>query len=178
MTKKQYRKKCQKLFCKAKRLGVKLKFSPDYFHHQRLNCLWHGGTVAEIIVSKELVIELSAYGDVRATLYDEQGEELAYSKDKSNTGAFTDNMYPYLTTDKQLKEALEKNLLKLDNNNWIEYDGYVLDKKTGKMEFVDLGMIVDNIVDDDILIAINEVLDSLEQVKEEILWVAKGDESV
>ena len=84
-------------------------------------------------------------------------------------------MYPYLTTDKQLKEALEKNLLKLDNNNWIEYDGYLLDKKAGKMEFVDLGMIVDNIVDDDILIAINEVLDSLEQVKEEILWVARED---
>lgn len=175
MTKKQYRKKCQKLFCKAKRLGVKLKFHQAWFHHQRLNCLWHGGTVAEIIVSKELTIELNAYGDVRATLYDEQGEELAYSKDKSNTGAFEDNMYPYLTTDKQLKEALEKNLLKLDNNNWIEYDGYLLDKKTGKMEFVDLGMIVDNIVDDDILIAINEVLDSLEQVKEEILWVARED---
>ena len=93
MTKKQYRKKCQKLFCKAKRLGVKLKFHQDWFHHQRLNCLWHGGTVAEIIVSKELSIELNAYGDVRATLYDEHGEELAYSKDKSNTGAFEDNMY-------------------------------------------------------------------------------------
>ena len=175
MTKKQYRKKCQKLFCKAKRLCVKLKFHQDWFYHQRLNCLWHGGTVAEIIVSKELVVELSAYGDVRATLYDEHGEELAFSKDKSNAGAFEDNMYPYLTTDKQLNDALEKNLLKLDNNNWIEYDGYVLDKTTGKMEFVDLGMIVDNIVDDDILIAINEVLDSLEEVKEEILWVAKED---
>ena len=175
MTKKQYRKKCQKLFCKAKRLGVKLKFYQNCFHHKRLNCLFNGGTIAEIIVSKELVIELNAYGDVRATLYDEKGEELAYSKDKSNTGAFTDNMYPYLTTDKQLAEVLEKGLLKLDNNNWIEYDVYVLDKKTGKMEFVDLGMIVDNIVDDDILVAINEVLDALEAVKEEILWVARGD---
>ena len=175
MTKKQYRKKCQKLFCKAKRLGVKLIFHQEYFKPNQLNCLWHGGTIAKIIVSKELEIELNAYGDVRATLYDENGRELAYSKDESNTGAFTDNMYPYLTTDKQLRVALEKDLLKLDNNNWIEYDGYVLDKKTGKMEFVDLGMIVDNIVDDDILIAINEVLDSLEQVKEEILWVAKED---
>ena len=89
---------------------------------------------------------MNAYGDVRATLYNERGEELAYSKDKSNTGAFTDNMYPYLTTDQQLYDALDKSLLKLDNNNWIEYDGYVLDKKTGKMEFVDLGMIVDNIL--------------------------------
>lgn len=178
MTKKRYRKKCQKLFCKAKRLGVKLKFHQDWFYHQRLNCLWHGGTVAEIIVSKELIIELNAYGDVRATLYDEHGEELAYSKDKSNAGAFEDNMYPYLTTDKQLALAVENNLLRLDNNNWIEYDGYVLDKRIGKMEFVDLGMIVDNIVDDDILIAINEVLDSLEQVKEEILWVAREDKGV
>ena len=173
MTKKQYRKKVQKLFCKAKHLGVKLKFNQEYFHHQRLNCLWQGGTIAKIIVSKELEIELNAYGDVRATLYDENGSELAYSKDESNTGAFTDNMYPYLTTDKQLREALEKDLLKLDNNNWIEYDGYVLCKKTGKMEFIDLGMIVDNIVDDDILCAIKEVLGSLEDIKQELLDVAK-----
>lgn len=176
MTKKQYRKKCQKLFCKAKRLGVKLKFYQDYFHYKRLNCLWHGGTIARIIVSKELEIELNAYGDVRATLYDENGKELAYSKDKSNTGAFTDNMYPYLTTDEQLHETLEKDLLKLDNNNWIEYDGYVLNKESGKMEFVDLGMIVDNIVDDDILCAIKQVLDSLEEVKKEILDVVRGDD--
>ena len=175
MTKKQYRKKCQKLFCKAKRLGVKLKFYQEYFEPNRLNCLWHGGTIAKIIVSKDLEVELNAYGDVIATLYDKNGVELAYSKDKSNTGAFTDNMYPYLTTDEQLNSAIENNLLKLDNNNWIEYDGYVLCKKTGKMEFVDLGMIVDNIVDDDILVAINEVLDALEEVKEEILWVARGD---
>lgn len=173
MTKKQYRKKCQRLFCKAKKLGVKLKFHQDYFHYLRLNCLWHGGTIAEIIVAKDFIIELNAYGDVIATLYDENGEELAYSKDKSNTGAFTDNMYPYLTTDKQLDNALEKNLLKLCNNNWIEYDGLILDKKTGRMEFVDLGIIVDNIVDDDILYAIEQVLDCLEEIKEEIMYVAK-----
>ena len=176
MTKKQYRKKCQKLFCKAKRLGVKLKFNQDWFHHHRLNCLWHGGTVAEIVVSKELVVELNAYGDVIATLYDANGRELAYSKDKSNGGAFTDNMYPYLTMDVQLRNALETDLLKLSNNNWIEYDGYVLNKETGKMEFVDLGMIVDNIVDDDILCAIKEVLGSLDDIKLEILDVAKEDE--
>lgn len=176
MTRKQYRKKCQKLFCKAKRLGVKLKFHQNWFHHHRLNCLWHGGTVAEIVVSKELVVELNAYGDVIATLYDANGRELAYSKDKSNGGAFTDNMYPYLTTDVQLRNALETDLLKLSNNNWIEYDGYVLNKETGKMEFVDLGMIVDNIVDDDILCAIKEVLGSLEDIKQEILDVAKEDE--
>ena len=176
MNKKQYRKKIQKLFCKAKRLGVKLKFYQNCFHHKRLNCLWYGGNVADIVVSKDLTIELCAYGDVRATLYDENGEELASSRDKSNTGAFTDNMYPYLTTDKQLQESLDKGLLKLDNNNWIEYDGYVLDKETGKMRFIDLGMIVDNIVDDDILVAINQVLEDLDDVKEEILWVAKESE--
>ena len=75
-TKKQYRKKCQKLFCKAKRIGVKLKFYPDCFHHKRLDCLWYGGRVASIVVSPEMVIVLCAYGDVIAVLYDENGNIL------------------------------------------------------------------------------------------------------
>ena len=77
MTKKQYRKKFQKLFCKAKRIGVKLKFNPDCFHHKRLDCLWYGGRVASIVVSPEMEIELCAYGDVIAVLYDENGKEIA-----------------------------------------------------------------------------------------------------
>ena len=172
MTKKQYRKKVQKLFCKAKRLGVKLKFNPDYFHHKRLNCLWHGGCFALIVVSPELEIELAAYGDVIAVLYDENGKEIAYSKDKSNNGAFEDNMRPYLKTDEQLSLALEEQRLVLINNNWIEYDGHYYDKAKDRNRFIDL-MIYDNIVDDNILIAIKQVLDSLEEIKEQIFEEVK-----
>ena len=172
MTKRQYHKKCQKLFCKAKRLGVKLEFYPDSFHHKRLDCLWYGGRVAVIVVSPEIEIELCAYGDVIAVLYDENGKEIAYSKDKSNNGAFEDNMRPYLKTDKQLRLALEEKRLVLMNNNWIEYDGYLSNKATGKICFIDL-MVYDNLVDDNILLAIKQVLDSLEEIKEQILKEAK-----
>lgn len=172
MTKKQYRKKCQKLFCKAKRLGVKLEFHQDYFNHKRLNCLWYGGCFALIVVSPELKIELGAYGDVIAVLYDKKGEEIAYSKDKSNNGAFEDNMRSYLKTDNQLQLAIEEQRLVFINNNWIEYDGYYFDEVKGRMRYIDL-MIYDNILDDDILVAIKQVLDSLEEIKEQILTEAK-----
>lgn len=172
MTKRQYHKKCQKLFCKAKRLGVKLEFCPDYFHHKRLNCLWHGGRVAVIVVSTEMEIELCAYGDVIAVLYDENGKEIAYSKDKSNNGAFEDNMKPYLKTDKQLQLALEEKRLILMNNNWIEYDGYLSNSETGKKLFIDL-MVYDNLIDDNILLAIKQVLDSLEEIKTQLLEETK-----
>ena len=168
MTKKEYRKKCQKLFCKAKRLGVKLIFDPNAFHHKRLDCVWYGGRVALIIVSTEMEIELCAYGDVIAVLYDENGREIAYSKDKSNNGAFEDNMRPYLKTDKQMRLALEEKRLVLMNNNWIEYDGYLSNRETRKTRSIDL-MVYDNLVDDNILLAIKQVLDSLEEIKKQIL---------
>ena len=175
MTKKQYRKKCQKLFCKAKRLGVKLEFNPRNFHHKRLNCMWYGGTIANIIVSSELIIDISAIGDVIVTLYDENDNELVTSKDKSNSGALFNNMFPYLTTDKQLYQAIDEELLELHSNNWLEYDGYVLDKATNKMELIDLGMAIDNLLDNHILRAIKEVLDSLDKIKDEIIEMAKEE---
>ena len=80
----------------------------------------------------------------------------------------------YLKNDKQLKQAIEGGRLVFINNNWIEYDGYVLNKETGKKQFIDLGGFADNVVDDDILEAINQVLDSLEQVVLEIKSVAEN----
>lgn len=176
MRKQKYQRECKRLFKKAKRLGVKLDFTPENFDYRRLNCLWHGGSIALIEISPELQVELCAYGDVIVTLYDKKGEYLARSKDKSNNGAFEDNMYSYLKTDKQLSLAIEEGRLVFENNNWIEYDGYVLDKNTGKTRFVDLGMIYDNIIDDNILKAIEEVLDSLDEIKEQILETAKEGE--
>ena len=136
--------------------------------------MWYGGNIAKIKVSEELTVTIDANGAVIVRLLDEYGEELVYSKDESNHGAFEDNMLPYLKTDKQLHKAIEDGKLVFINNNWIEYGGYILDEETGKKQFIDLGMITDNVVDDDILEAINQVLDSLEQVVLEIKSVAEN----
>lgn len=175
MNKRNYKKKCKALFAKARKLGLKLIFYPRGFEHRRLNCLWYGGELATIKVSETFVIELNIYGDVRAELTDDLDNELASVTDKNNAGAFSKYMLPYIKTDKQLEDALESGKLILGNNNWIEYDGVVKTCDTDTTGvFVDLGMICDNILDDDVLSAIEQALDSIKEIKNEICDVAEN----
>ena len=74
-------------------------------------------------------------------------------------------MRGYIRDDKQLKELLNAGDLVLENNNWIEYDGiYYPHGRDVPGIAVDLGMITDNIVDDDVLNAIDDVLSSLNKI--------------
>lgn len=169
-----YKKKCRALFQKAKKLGVELIFSPEYFNHRRLNCLWYGGDLATIKVSDTLSIELDVYGDVVAVLLDKNNDELARVKDRNNAGSFSDWMLPYIKTDKQLKKVLRDGRLVLDYNNWIEYDGVLKTENSDTGRFIELGIICDNVLDDDILKAIDEALDSVCEIREEIITVAEN----
>lgn len=169
MTREQYKRKCDALFNKAKSVGVELSFHPESFDMNRLNCLWYGGDLAVIKVSETLSVTLDVRGDVYAELSDKEGRFLAYVKDKGNTGRFYDEMHQFIQNDQELLEALDDGRLKLDYNNWVEYNGVAYknsDDKVGK--FIDLGLIVDNILDDDILTAINEALDRITDIVQEI----------
>lgn len=170
MTKRKYKNKCRKLFEKAKALGVELDFSPKQFDPNKLNCLWHGGWYAYIKLSEDLDIEIGAMGDVCASLFDRSGEQIAYAKDKGNGGYFSEAMRGYIRDDKHLKELLDAGDLVLENNNWIEYGGiyYPYGRDVPGIA-VDLGFVSDNIVDDDVLNAIDDVLSSLEEIKKDIL---------
>ena len=175
MNRRSYKKKCKALFFKAKELGLELVFYPTSFKHRRLNCLWYGGGLATIKVSETFAIELNIYGDVRAELIDDAGNELASVTDKNNGGVFSEYMLPYIKTDEQLGDVLESGKLTLGNNNWIEYDGVIKTRDTDSTGiFVDLGMICDNILDDDILSAIEQALDSIEEIKNEIIDAAEN----
>ena len=141
-----------------------------------LNCLWYGGYLATVKVSDELSIELNIYGDVYADLFTPKGEHLVHVKDKGNTGRFGDEMRSYIKDDKVLQKVIKKNLLTLDYGNWVEYDGSIKsDVAEIKRIFIDLGMICDNILDDNILSAIDEVLDRHGEIITEILEVAETD---
>lgn len=176
MNKKEYQKKCKELFHKAESLGVELLFHPECFDYRRLNCLWYGGYLATVKVSDELSIELNIYGDVYADLFTPKGEHLVHVKDKGNTGRFGDEMHSYIKDDKVLQKVIKKNLLTLDYGNWVEYDGSIKsDVAEIKRIFIDLGMICDNILDDNILSAIDEVLDRHGEIITEILEVAETD---
>ena len=170
MTKRKYKNKCRKLFEKAKALGVELDFSPGQFDPNKLNCLWHGGWYAYIKLSENLDIEIGAMGDVCASLFDRSGEQIAYAKDKGNGGYFSEAMRGYIRDDKHLRELLNAGDLVLENNNWIEYGGiyYPYGRDVPGIA-VDLGFVSDNIVDDDVLNAIDDVLSSLDEIKQDIL---------
>lgn len=173
MDKRNYNKKCKALFKKANELGLDLIFNPELFNHRRLNCLWYGGGLATIKVSDTFKVELNIYGDVRAELTDKNGRELASVRDKNNGGAFSEYMQSYLKTDNGLSAAVKSGRLTLENNNWIEYDGVVKENEADSTGvFIDLGMICDNILDDDILSAIDQALDFIEEIKKEIIDVA------
>ncbi len=182
MTKRKYKNKCRKLFDKANALGVELDFSPRQFDPNKLNCLWHGGWYAYIKLSEDLDIEIGAMGDVCASLFDRSGEQIAYTKDKGNGGYFSEAMRGYIRDDKHLKELLNAGDLVLENNNWIEYGGiyYPYGRDVPGIA-VDLGIITDNIVDDDVLNAIDDVLSSLVEIKRDILdhlpVVNKGEQN-
>lgn len=173
MNKRKYKKKCKALFKKAKELNVILEFNPEEFDCHRLDCIWYGGTIAMINVSDTFAIQLRAEGDVRACLTDRNGDVIASVKDKNNCGAFADEMRTYFKTDKQLYAAMDNESLTLGNNNWIEYDGIVkVDASDECGTFIDLGMICDNFLDNNVLLAVEQVLDSIEEIKAEIIDVA------
>lgn len=174
MTEKKYKAKCKQLFIKAKEKGVELHFDFKRFPPERLNCLWYGGYIAKIECPDGISVELYATGDVKATLYDKNGEELVRSKDKRNIGSFANNMRLYLKTDKQLKDAIEEGRLILESNNWIEGVGRVKDED-GIEHIVDLEPILDNCLDDDILEAIKQILEDIEAFSEGVVEVWKAE---
>lgn len=179
MNKRRYKAKCRALFEKAKALGLELEFCPQAYGNNRLNCLWCGGNIAKVKVSEDLSIDICAYGDVYADLYDRKGTPIAHVKDKINNAVFADVMRPYLKNDTDLKRAIKRGRLKVDYNNWIEYDGLLKEQASDELyQFVDLGIVCDNILDDDILVAIDSALDRYKDIAAEILAVAERDAAI
>ena len=176
MTLKNYKERCDSLFKKAKSFGLELRFQPENFQPARLNCLWYGGSLAKIKVSSSLTIELGVYGDVYATLYDRRKEnDIAFVKDKSNTGRFFDEMRPYIKNDVQLEKFIQKGRLVFQNNNWVEYDGIVYENEADVLgRFVDLGIITDNILDDNILDAIESAINYYKDIVTDIEFFSGG----
>ena len=179
MNNQKYKAKCRALFEKAKALGLELEFCPQTYDNNRLNCLWYGGQLAVIKISDNLSIELSICGDVYAEFVDRKGNKMACVKDKNNSGAFSKYVMPYLKNDRQLLAAIDSNRLYLGNNNWIEYDGLLKEQESDELyQFVDLGIVCDNILDDDILVAIDSALDRYKDITAEILAVAEREAAI
>ena len=90
----------------------------------KYDCCWYGGLMATVKCGDE-ELTIVASGDVIASLIDKMtDEQLAYVKDKSNSGRFNDEMCIFIKNDAHLYEIMEdKNqryTLNFENNNWFE----------------------------------------------------------
>ena len=128
-----------------------------------LNCLWYGGAIFGINYKCYDFI-VGAYGDVRAALFDNDGNELCYVKDKQNSGRFYDEMRSFIKDDAELLKLLtgkdRDRYLWLDDNNWLEV---LIDTPDG--DTYDLGWVLDT---DNILEAITEVVAGMDEAIENI----------
>ena len=169
MTHEEYLEKCETLAAKAKEKGVELDFNPQDYDEKHLHCLWNSGWFAEIKLDEHFSIALTIYGDVRATLFDSNDNEIASVRDEQNAGWFRKEMEDHIKDDDQLAFFMLDGSLVLDNNNWVEYSGIYYknpDDQTGIT--IDIGVYEDTLLDNNILKAIDQVLDDLDTIKDQI----------
>ncbi len=85
---------------------------------------WYGGLMATV-KNNDNEFTVVANGDVIASLNDKlTNEQLAYVKDKSNSGGFHSKMCVFIRNDAHLYEIMEAKdqrlALNFENNNWFE----------------------------------------------------------
>ena len=96
---------------------------------------------------------ISAIGDIRLNGILDNGEEISF-KDKCNGGsAYKELALTYGLDDASLNHYIGSDTenpavgyLAYENNNWLEFDLITPDKK-----FIDLGMLADNVLEDNVL---------------------------
>ena len=91
----------------------------DELDFDRQDSVWYGGYLGEIKYNG-IVYEAHAVGEVRATLCDDNNEEIASVVDKNRAGEFYKEMRQYIKNDDELRKLENEGRLFFGNNNWFE----------------------------------------------------------
>lgn len=176
MTQKEFEAKIAKIKAQEKEFGVKIDF--DIIDKDHLNCLWYGGYVGSIEYPDgwKIIIEVNGDVDIAGFVDGEQFD----SRDKNNSGAAFDDLAETFDVDDDKLAELETydgeidwdgdpsnspNRIVYNNNNWVEFN---FESPEGK--FIDVGMTLDNILDNNVLDAFDDIAD----FEESLLWVKKN----
>lgn len=93
--------------------------SADELDFDRQDSVWYGGYLGEIKYNG-IVYEVHTVGEVRATLFDDNNEEIASVVDQNRAGKFYEEMRQYIKNDDELRKLENKGKLYFENNNWFE----------------------------------------------------------
>lgn len=139
--------------------GAKLTECQDVIDERHLDCFWYGDRVAEVDY-KGYTFILGAYGDVRATLLDENDNEIAEVRDIWNNGRFYHEMRHFIPDDAALIKLCQDGRLVYENSNWWKV---LIDAPDGTHH--DIGWVLN---DDDLIDALTEMIDGMDKVIAEI----------
>lgn len=154
----EIRKRLAELVQEAADFGVYLDVNERVFiDDAHLDCFWYGGMIGKIYYPNGWAIVIEVNGDVR--LHGKKGGKSFDYVNKNNSGAIGEEISGIIRNDKEL-ETLTKtprgerngSWAEYGNNNWVEYN-YL----TPGGEFVDLGMWMDNVLEDNVLEAFSGV---------------------
>lgn len=115
---------------------------------------WYGGQCAKIEY-KGYTFSIEAIGDV-CWYYTDEGKTSDYYKDKNNSGGFYGEMRHLFKNDRDLYDAIDKDELIFDLNNWWEC--FIVDKQGN---FHDLMWCLDASYLDEAIEEVKERLDEM-----------------
>lgn len=169
LNKEQILEKVTELKKVASQIGLTLDLDTNDIHEFRQDAIWYGGRIGGFQYG-DYYISIDAIGDVRATLYNENDEEITTMKDRNNAGDFYQEMKQYILDDEQLFQYLgytdcdsTKIYLSLEDNNWLEYNVY----NTKTKQYVELPALSNILEGNDVLEAFEGLDDLIDYLLEE-----------
>ena len=116
----------------------------NFIDKEHLDCFWYGGYLGSVRY-RDYSIDIEVHGDVRATIFDKDGNEEYHYVNKNNDGAYSySEVRNLIKNDAELQAFNESGRICFENNNWVEIFLRDADGEDSGLVFDVLG---DNVLD-------------------------------
>lgn len=92
----------------------------DFIDEKHLHCFWYGGYIGSVRY-RDYFIDVEVHGDVRATIFDKNGNEEYHYINKNNDGAYSySEVRNLVKDDAELCAFIKNGRICCEDNNWVE----------------------------------------------------------
>lgn len=92
----------------------------NFIDKEHLDCFWYGGYLGSVTY-RGYSIDIEVHGDVRATIFDKDGNEEYHYVNENNDGAYSySEVRNLIKNDAELQAFNESGRICCENNNWVE----------------------------------------------------------
>ena len=92
----------------------------NFIDKEHLDCFWYGGYLGSVTY-RDYSIDIEVHGDVRATIFDKDGNEEYHYVNKNNDGAYSySEVRNLIKNDAELYTFIKNGKICCEDNNWVE----------------------------------------------------------